>query len=1141
MELNPSQKLALDTNRDIIVSAGAGSGKTRVLVKRYISLFLDNPDLTVKNVVAITFTEKAAAELRDRIIKELQELSIETEEKKLKKRILDLEEDISQAYIGTIHSFCSSLLGEFPVQAGVDASFGILDQSECSALVEESITESLTGIARQASSPLAAHLRYLLRYFSSYSIKNIISQFLSKRDIIKPHIKRYINSSIEDLLEFETAFHHQNPDSDIYFERINLNCLKSFSFLYKRILEEYKGRKGNGAALDFDDLLIMAADLVEKNTNIQEVLKKRFRFILVDEFQDTDPLQWRLFRILAEGQKPGSLFLVGDPKQSIYGFRRADVRLFYRAEDLIMKLNKNAGTDLIPFQNPASGTIQDEREYLGRITLDINYRSVPAIVDFANYFFSRIMPEKSIEKDSFEVIYEYLVAGSKKDTGGIEIIYADAGILDQGDPLKNLPGMELEAELIARRISMLFAEEREIPVKAGDIALLLRSRTHLKSYEMALSRHKIPFITVQGIGFYERQEVFDISNFLQFIIYPDNDPSLLGLLRCPFLKIADDLLVHIANCRGDSLWERLKNSVKELIHIPEKEIAALGTILDLLKNFIYKSRRISLTELIKEFLLQTGAWAALSFGEEGLQRKENIEKLLARARQYEASGFHSIIDFTEDLLRQIEKGESEGEAIQPQADIDAVKILTIHKSKGLEFPIVFLPGISNGLNLRTGNLLVHEKHGIAIKPSDPKNKYKAGDTSLFNYLLEPEKAKMLSEEKRLFYVGVTRAENLLILCTTKQARKRKSRNDWLEEVFSINKAISENSGNIEFEIEDNVRTVKIIKRIPLIPTHVLNDKSLENSGGSIEERTQPEIECATLPDGDYTREIKVEKEHRQISVTQLMNFEKCPVEYYFSQILGWEDSLLNEILPEETDESGPGNTSSSGQIRGTLIHGLLQEYFIDPAIPPEDIIDNLLGNEISISREEKTKIKKEAIISWNRIKKSRTVTKLASFTKKHPELPFNIRSGDNILMGRVDLCYRDNSGNWIVADFKTGWIPDVNVKKKSEKYRIQMDIYALFLNTFAPDQKNWQVDIYYPDMDRTFSTLYNMESIKTTRQKINNLLDQENNFQENNSAKNALYGLGQIKALLKKHCPECTASKNDSCEFRKKIEHSISI
>ena len=1126
MQLNESQKKALDLNRDIIVSAGAGSGKTRVLVERFLSLYRKNPSLSLDNVVAITFTDKAAAELRTRISAGLRSFMAEVKTTPDRMRFLHLQEELTRAYIGTIHSFCSRLLSEFPLEAGVDADFQILEQGETLTLVRESVDATLYRLSQDPASPQAEDLRFLLRHLGSGALRSLFNQMLSRRDILTHHIQRYLGDSLEKIMradqEAGARIFPEQIESDIAFERINARCVQAIARIFQLIHSEYERRKGFGSSLDFDDLLIKALALMENNPSVRDRLRHRFHYFLVDEFQDTDPLQWRLFQILSEGQKPGFLFLVGDPKQSIYGFRRADVRLFYKAQDFIRQKNRASGS------SPPSPPIPEtERESLGLLSLRENYRSVPGIVDFVNHFFSRIMPLEEQDRESFEVVYEPLAARTQETGDGVEIIYTDTDQVPSEHPLRDLPCEELEGELIARRIEQLLSANDPPAFKPRDIAILLRSRTHLKSYEEALLRRAIPFITISGIGFYERQEIFDLANLLKFLVSPENDPALLGLLRSPYLRMPDELIYNLAQREGRFLWERLKQPQNLEQSLNDEETKHLNRALDLLKDMRFMSQRMPLATLLKEFLLMTGGWASLTIGPDGKRQAENVEKLLARARQFDASAFRSLLDFTEELLSLIENAEQEGEAPLPESDVDAVKIMTIHKAKGLEFPVVILPGLYHSSRGSHADFLLDDHDGIAIMPANPKSRFESQETVLFTALKQREKQKQISEEKRLFYVGATRAEKILLLsCARKDKQHPDSRQAWLETVFPLKDAVSSGMG-ITLETENGKRE---------IPVHTFNSLQTTISreriaSGEIPEPVEEDKTLLQEKALSLLRPLPQITSRRNLSVTQLNEFNKCPVKYYLTHVLGWDEETLTFFgLGAPMRDEKASIHQQLRLLRGTIIHRLLQEMPFSKADEPDAIISALLQDHPGISPNEKDTLHKDILKAWKTIQSRPRIQRLASLTERHSELPFHISFGQNIVQGRVDLCYLEDD-IYTVLDFKTGWISPEAVEDKVREYEIQMMSYALFLSLFAPLQKTWPVHLYYVEQDKTVSRIYEKSSLPSMREQMERLIQKEQDFCKQYAGSDSLYNTKTLRELLAKTCSSCPLSSKKQCDF----------
>jgi ATP-dependent helicase/nuclease subunit A len=1114
LELNSYQQKALDTKRDIIVAAGAGSGKTRVLVSRYISLFLADSDLKIDNVVAITFTEKAAAELRNRVDAAFRHHLTQSKEPEIQKRLVTLLEELSLAWIGTIHGFCSRIIREFPLEAGVDADFSILDEYDSFRIICDSIEDTIYRIARDRASPLAGELRFLLRHLEGNRLRDILIGLFYHRDIASSHVNRYETESEENLLKRERrAVAALDPDKDFNeaLQRIHARCLKALAHIYITVCKEVDLRKGFGTSLDFDDLLIRAEDLLKNSSTVREKLQRRFRYILVDEFQDTDPLQWRLFRILTETSTPGSLFLVGDSMQSIYGFRRADVRLFSKAVEYVQTKNTAAHTEKIPIIGELEKIASEKSVRLGLLHLPINYRSLPVIIDFANFFFSKIMTPGE-NKKSFEVAYEPLIGSRDKEPGLIEIFYADPKQLPENDPDSRLPKEEYEGEMIARRIRQLLDENFSPHFNAGEIAILLRARTHLKSYESALMRHRIPFLTVGGSGFFERQEILDMANLLQFLVSPENDSALLGLLRSPFMLIPDDLLFRASDREGACLWDRIRAAAHNADTIKDDERARLSWIVETLEYFLARAQRIPLPILLEDFLTKTDGWKILAAGPEGKRNRENLDKFLSWAREFDASGFNSLIDFTEHFKIMVENAEREGEAPLYFEEVNAVKIMTIHKAKGLEFPAVFLPGISSHFRLYDDPFIIDEQFGLAMKLADPSQLFATSDTALYSVLKEMEKDKIISEEKRLFYVGVTRAMRFLALSLTpvdKRAATRQSRRLLLNGVFKEIGSLPEVK-KIQFTQNSRTWTIKIHNSLPLPPSNKENEMGKKESIFSTDALASPPT--SILP-------ITAKISPRRFMVTQLMEFERCPLKYYLTRLVGWTEQMLKEVGVPSTfgvEEDRP--EISLRLIRGSVIHALLEKYPFPPEMKPEDIVISLLGQEAALSPDEKNALQSDILRAWAELVTKPFIQRLIACQERRAELPFQIQFGDDILAGRVDACVKNEKGEWMVIDFKTGHAPDEGAAKDSLRYQIQMDAYGLFLSRFAPHQGKWQVHIYYTESDTLETRIYDNEKLQVVQGELLRIMDGEKQFRGKYASEVSQYGKEMMLEIIENYC-----------------------
>lgn len=1098
-DLNDSQKKALDLNRDIIVSAGAGSGKTTVLAERYMKIFMKpdvRPPIAVENIVAITFTEKAAAQLRDKIGDRMEEFLVEAGTNEYARRISNGLENLGLAYISTIHGFCRRILSEFALTSRLDPSFSVMDEADADTLLEESLTEILYTIGRDPASENSGNLRTCLKYMGSGDLRNVIKKAIISRDTAAPLIDEMVSK----------------PDSDEIpgsFDFVHRECLVSLSHLYKTVDAEFKRRKSAAGVLDFTDLLLETQQLLEKNETAREILKKRFRYFLLDEFQDTDPVQWRIFELLSEDHPPGSLFVVGDPKQSIYGFRRADVRLFYHMDNHIFSKNREQGCDQTDFEEPGLSDTSDER--LGRISMNTNYRSVPEIIDFVNYLFSRIIKGKKTDTDSYDVEYENLIAHDNEESGNIEIFCP----LSEDDREQ---AYICEAEWIAQKVLTITRPfNSENLVSLGEIAILLRRRTTLPYYEDALRKYNIPFITVGGLGFYQRREIMDLANLVKFFVEPENDPAMLGLLRSPFLRVGDDILFKISKEEGDSLFQRFLNATESDGNYAPHILERIRWIKSLLEKYRYKSRRSSLAEVLKEYLLETGGWASLASDSQSIRLIENVNKLMEEARRFDDRPFRSLSDFSQDLMTKISEFTMEGEAVIPEPDVKAVQIMTIHQSKGLERDVVFLPDLSSKFNLNVKDrILFDEKEGIGLKIMNPDNSYEYEESQQFGKIKEMQNEKGREEEKRLFYVGATRARKMLFLSWINKKKYKDQRAAWILDVFPSLPEHFNSEEPLTFEINGRRRKITVTHSLPEITP---GPDSLTDTSSRAKKDS----------DLKYVFPVTGYGSHRVHSVTALNEFGTCPIYYCFHRILKWGEKSLREagLSPFGDGDSEKGFSS----IRGTIIHKLIEEYPFSE--DPQTVIRRLIQMERALSSKESEILFKDIVQTWEKIATQDFMTKIVDLEDVRKEFDFELLIDANTLKGRADLVWKEKGISRLV-DFKTGKVEKSTVQKKASRYHLQMDSYALFLYSLAPEQEKWPVSLYFVESNVFHDKIYKISDLEKIKEKFKNIIEREKILRS--QIENSETGYNILSYLREEYCTRCALHFEKECALLQKLE-----
>lgn len=818
-----------ETMKSTVVFAPAGSGKTEELSKRFLDLI--EAGVKPERILTLTFTEKAAVEMKERILTNARKRNLEL--------YRNLRENILKLRISTIHSFCLSLLQRFADLLDIDPHPEVLQdditlwqQAKYDTLMDIAekkdfegtrvLLISLLGDQHQQNWQKISRLfdklfhkrNVLVR--SNVPPKNLVpipevkdlAQRLCKNRIGYTLMNNYRQLFVEnyddeneiqriaDLLSANaTNFmtvngtpkkQGYNQEQQLWAEQMvqyrnqivtisNLLSFKKklmiFTNCFLRTFEQMKREKG---MVDYDDMELLALRLLRENPdwlNILYIFDEHTDHILVDEFQDTSFLQWAIIEKLIEEWLSGegikselgitpTVFIVGDDKQSIYGFREAKVEVFSLARDKLLTWLGEEKLEIHQLEN--------------------NYRSLPAIIDFNNELFSRLMNPEPDAPPWFTRYRPFLCQRRNSGAGRVELL------IDKIDETLNLPtAREREAKNIACRIRMLLEsgfviyerqpDNSEIPRPCNyrDIAILIRARNDLLyALEKKLREYSIPFLVVGGTGFYEETEVRYLSYLTKCIIDPADDVALYITLRGVLFRIPErELLLSIIKTGSDhsSLWERLRNSVNDQNRPLSK---ALKIIEDAQRGVNYEPLHIILNRL----LIKIEAWKV--FWEP--QREANVRKFLQRIQELELGGRHPFRIHA--FLDQARTDEPKADV--PTEGMNAVQIMTVHAAKGLQFPIVFHPGLHEKIVSRKTleDLLVEETAINNVRLLHIEDKIARRSCAAY---LEYEE-KQIEEEKRIFYVACTRARDALFLTGIwNENLIRGSKLNWLTEHLGL--------------------------------------------------------------------------------------------------------------------------------------------------------------------------------------------------------------------------------------------------------------------------------------------------------------------------------------------------------------------
>jgi ATP-dependent helicase/nuclease subunit A len=1127
----PEQLRAVETTDvGVALSAGAGCGKTSVLTARFLSHLEPvkgeadrSVEAALRRVVAITFTERAAREMRDRIRREVRKRVTRADTDAAAERWLAILRRLEGAQVSTIHSFCGTLLRRHAVEAGLDPQFGLLEPNEAAVLLDELVEDELRELLAAGDDSLIG----LTVDYGLNGVRDILGYFLKQRYRID--FDAWQTTTSDELLERWKEFHAKfvferlrddfcrsvefrdvlrlieetPPVHPVFIERCgtiagvaatlaeatpaqlgerlrivrenalltgkgiprnawngddelkeayrsafeNLRdlidktlplvvfdaagaraaaeCSLRFVRLARPIVARYDERKRDLARLDFDDLLLKVRDLLcdPRHADLRKRLATGIDRLLVDECQDTDPLQKELIEALVgDDVSRRKLFLVGDFKQSIYRFRRADPEIFVEWER----------------RTPQSG----------RLPLTMNFRSQPEILAFANLLFRDAMPG-----------YAVLQAKREQVTPGptIEFLWASA---DAGDgDLDTSVGARrtAEADWIARRIrevldsrTPLVPEQRGgettlRPVEPGDIVLLFRAFSDVDLYEQALDAYGVDYYVVGGKAFYGQQEVFDLLNLLRAVDSTCDDVALAGALRSPFFSLRDDTLFLLAQHDGGLAGGLFAPSLTDEITGDERRRTEFAATV--LRDLRAVKNRLTIAGLLNDILARTAYDAILAGEFLGERKLANLRKLVEEARKFDQSNVATLTDFIGWLADAVAQQPDEAPAAVRAEKSPVVRLMTIHQAKGLEFPVVIVPDLQRKLNDSRGSAAYDERLGPAVR--SPVEKGSSGIT-LFRSV---ERAADEQESVRLFYVAVTRAKDYLIMSSGIDPHDDRAAG-WralVGECFDL----ATGKPLVAAKDGEPRPAVRVTNVIPPKPRDVRR-RSRRPNWPKLVEQAEATAERGLEAAVDLTPIEPRADARRRFSFSRLSGKLVRPEER------GAEPAATSTTTDDET-------SVLDGAVLGTLVHGVLATLefsardFADEARVARAVrrqAERLRGRAdpavIETYRGEATAIVRRFLATPRAaaLAKARNLYRELEFlmtwlpgAPPRPEAP--------VLQGFLDCLYDDDLGKLRLVDYKTHRVDARNATAAAEAYRGQLGIYALATEQIlgrAPDE-----------------------------------------------------------------------------------------
>jgi ATP-dependent exoDNAse (exonuclease V) beta subunit len=711
VKLTPQQQLAVD-RRDgpLFVHAGAGSGKTSVLVERFVRAAIDD-GAGADGVLAITFTEKAAAEMKLRIRARFAELGEQGHPEGHR-----MARETERAWVSTIHGFCSRLLRAHPLAAGIDPEYRVLDEGEAARLALQASEQAMEDFLGGEPDPERLEL---LAAYSPDRLGGLVREF---------HARRRSRGESQPRLPV--------PEDDGTRDRGEIVCCRLLAELVERFGARYAQLKRDRSALDFEDLELLARDLLRDDAGLRERYRDRFAHVLVDELQDVNPLQEELLELVSQD----NLFTVGDELQSIYGFRHADVGVFRRRAE----------------QAQAAGRIEP---------LTTNFRSRPEILDVVDAAFA----------DVFGDTFQPLVpadAGAARGESRVDLLVVDRSSARWKDALEEgafgVPAEEAtewrtaEARLLAKRIEQIADQDGR---SYGDVVILLRAGSDAPLYERALADRGIPTYMAGGGGYWGQQQVADVRAYLAALANPLDELALYSALASPLGGASLDAVVALglfARRAGHDVWRVLQEAPAELLDaLPDVDRDRVTAFITRLVRDRADAPRMSLEDLIDRAVTESGYDRAVLRTPNGERRTANLRKLMRVARAFEVDQGRDLRGFIDYLDEQRLIRPREGEATLEGAELRAVRLMTIHMAKGLEFPVVCVADLGRDGREDDALLDIADDGRIALRiASLDQGMVDSRDRP---DVREEQRLAADAEEHRIMYVALTRAKERLVL------------------------------------------------------------------------------------------------------------------------------------------------------------------------------------------------------------------------------------------------------------------------------------------------------------------------------------------------------------------------------------------
>jgi ATP-dependent exoDNAse (exonuclease V) beta subunit len=1026
--VNEQQLAAVEASGEVFVSAGAGTGKTAVLVERFVRAVCER-GLDVDSILVITYTRRAAGELRTRIRAALAERGRH-----------DLARELDGAWISTIHSFCARLLRAYPFAAGLDPRFREVDDSQALVLRSEAFHAALADFCANGDPD---RLRLLATYGAD-SLRRMLTNVYETlrsagRELVldiggRPELgdrieelrdaarcladdaaatdnQRTSATQLLALLERDTrpdrlmdltGFRASGERAASYEEArraVQQAALDEAAVRDRDLLQElldrfavaYADAKARESALDFEDLQLHARELLSGDETIREREAMRFRSIMVDEFQDTNRLQCELVDLLTG---PGAeVFFVGDEFQSIYGFRHADVQVF--------RDRRAQASQLLP--------------------LTLNYRSRPEVLAAVNELFGAhfggefqpLAAATEFPNPVFGHPVELLVTDKAS--------YADTGV----------HWRRAEARAVARRVRELVDTGAAAP---GEIVLLFAAGTDAEWYEDELRRLGLPTYRATGKGYFGQQQVVDLLAYLRLLHNRYDDAALVTVLASPFVGVSNDALALIRRAASKRpLFSGIEYALPQTLS--ERDSRLLRAFRQRYDRLSDAMARLSLERLCERIVAEHDYDLAVLAQWDGRRRYANMRKLARLARSYEELRGPDVEGFVRFVAEQEAVGARELEAVAEEEGADAVRLLTIHAAKGLEFKVVIVADAGRDKAPPSPDEIVALSDGrFGFRVADPVTTKRRG---AFDYdeVKDARRDEEDAEKLRLYYVAMTRAKERLIVSGSIDREKKADASTPIGWVLTRLEADEELEAARDAPVEIERGVARLLVRVD----RHRDEEWLEQPALAEPEPEPGQLalfgelgEVAVAPAAPELPPLVAPPEPplhrlRRLSFTALSTFEQCSYKYYARYGIGMRERPV----------AGAGEGGLAATEIGTIVHALLEQ--IDLRAPRAPDLEHVRERRPSITDEELDAVR-AFVKSYCDSELARRVALLADVGK---ETPFTFEHDGVLIHGFLDVFHLDGK-RALVVDYKTNALGDATPEEIIEAdYHLQRLVYAL--------------------------------------------------------------------------------------------------